>query len=116
MEELDKRVLDSSPKRTRRIHSKAFKAQLVALANSGQQSVAQIALDHKLNANQLRKWIKESDSSAQTHQLVPVRVEQSVRLSSSDTPVMELNISGVLIRFHHGWDADAVARLIKAVR
>lgn len=115
MEELDKSVLDS-PKRIRRTHSKAFKARLVALANSGRQSVAQIALDHKLNANQLRKWIKESNSRAHTHQLVPVRVEQSEQLSSSDTPAMELNISGALIRFHHGWDADAVARLIKALR
>jgi transposase-like protein len=115
LEELVKSVLDS-PKRIRRTHSKAFKAQLVALANSGKQSVAQIAMDHKLNANQLRKWMKESDSREGTHQLVPVRVEQSEQLSLSGTPVMELNVSGVLIRFHHGWDPDAVARLIKAVR
>ncbi len=49
---------------------------LVALANSGKQSVAQIALDHRLNANQLRKWIKESESASGDHQLVPVSVEQ----------------------------------------
>ncbi len=115
MEELDKSIL-GSPKRIRRTHSKAFKARLVALADSGKQSVAQIALDHKLNANQLRKWIKESEPLSGDHQLVPVVVEQPDQPLSSAVPVIELNIAGVLIRIYHYWDPTAVAKLIKAVR
>lgn len=50
----------ASRKRTRRTHSKAFKAKLVALVAAGEKSIAQIAMEHDLNANQLHKWIKAS--------------------------------------------------------
>lgn len=54
MEDLNASELER-PKRIRRTHSKAFKAQLVGKAEAGEVSVAQTAMDNRINANQLRK-------------------------------------------------------------
>lgn len=48
------------PYRTRRQHTLEFKAQLVAESQVPGMSVSRIALDNDLNANQLRRWIRES--------------------------------------------------------
>ena len=70
MEDLNPSDLER-PKRVRRTHSKAFKAQLVALAEAGDMSEAQIAMDNRINANQLRKWMKESGSAPAAQSMVP---------------------------------------------
>lgn len=111
-------VLDR-PKRIRRTHSKAFKAQLVALAEAGEVSVAKIAMDNQINANQLRKWMNESHPVPATLNMVPVSVTDSPAALSGNaagTVVMELNIHGSAIRIHHAWDPLAVATLIKALQ
>lgn len=103
-------------KRKRRTHSKAFKAELVAMAKSGEQSVAQLALDHRLNANQLRKWIKESQSRSASGTMVPINVVESVIAPNTETPLLELAIHGISVRFYHRWDPVAVATLISSLR
>ena len=118
MEEPNPKQLDR-PKRVRRTHSKAFKAQLVAMAEAGEVSVAKIAMDNQINANQLRKWMKESHPVPAKQSMVPVSVtDRPVALSDNvaGTVVMELNVLGSAIRIHHAWDPLAVAALIKAVQ
>ena len=44
--------MDATIKRTRRSFSREFKAEFVALALEPDASVAQIAMDHQINANQ----------------------------------------------------------------
>ncbi|WP_420390557.1 IS66-like element accessory protein TnpA [Marinobacter sp.] len=48
------------PYRKRRQYTPEFKAQLVAESQIPGTSVSRIALDNDLNANQLRRWIRES--------------------------------------------------------
>ena len=107
------------PKRVRRTHSKAFKAQLVALAEAGEISVAKIAMDNRINANQLRKWMNETHLLPAKLNMVPVSVaDSSATLAGglAGTVVMELNVSGSAIRIHQTWDPLAVATLIKALQ
>lgn len=51
-------VLDK-PKRTRRTHSEAFKQQVIEASKAPGVSVAATALAHGINANQLRRWMRE---------------------------------------------------------
>ena len=48
------------PYRKRRRHAPEFKARLVAECQNPGASVSRIVLDNDLNANQLRRWIRES--------------------------------------------------------
>lgn len=48
-----------APRRRRR-HSPEFKARIVAACQEPGVSVARVALDHGLNANMVRQWVKAS--------------------------------------------------------
>jgi len=81
--------------------------------------VAKLAMDHKINANQLRKWMKEADPASSSFHLVPVSVAAHSTAAPCDgtgTVVMEVNVGRTVIRFHHAWDPQAVATLVKALR
>ncbi len=64
------------PYRKRRRHAPEFKARLVAECHRPGASVSRIALDNDLNANQLRRWIRESkqDDGSLPPAFVPVRL------------------------------------------
>ncbi|OZB73966.1 MAG: hypothetical protein B7X37_07145 [Halothiobacillus sp. 14-55-98] len=53
--------------RQRRHHSPEFKAQLIALCQQPGASVAGVALAHGVNANLLRRWIRQQSGSIQPH-------------------------------------------------
>lgn len=63
-----------APRRPRRRHSPEFKARIVAACQAPGVSVAPVALDHGLNANMVRQWVKNASptlpSTAST--LVPL--------------------------------------------
>jgi len=69
-------VSATRPYRKRRRHAPEFKARLVAECHSPGASVSRIALDNDLNANQLRRWIRESkqDGRSLPPAFVPVRL------------------------------------------
>jgi len=50
------------PVRRRRSHSPEFKARIVAACRDPGVSVAGVALDHGLNDNLVRRWIKEANT------------------------------------------------------
>lgn len=56
-------MLSHSPARQRRYHSPEFKASVVALCRPG-VSTSAVALAHGLNANLLRRWIKQFRSDS----------------------------------------------------
>ena len=49
------------PGRRRRRHSAEFKAQVVAACREPGMSMAAVALEHRLNANLLRRWVVEEE-------------------------------------------------------
>jgi transposase len=48
-------------RRRRRTHSAEFKAQVVAACRTPGVSIAGVALEHRLNANLLRRWVTEEE-------------------------------------------------------
>jgi transposase-like protein len=48
-------------RRSWRRHSDEFKARVIAMARQGHGSVAAVALANGLNANMLRRWVRESE-------------------------------------------------------
>lgn len=52
------------PKRGWRRHDLAFKARVIELALQPQASVAAVALANGLNANMLRRWVREAERPA----------------------------------------------------
>ncbi len=53
-----------SGRRRRRIHSAEFKAEAVAACRKANASIAACAMERSINANLLRRWVIEAESSA----------------------------------------------------
>ena len=76
-------------KRNRRRHSEEFRAEVVKASRQPGTSVAAVALEHRLNANLVRRWIKEQagesvnsgrpsgNDAAEPLTVAPVRIESS---------------------------------------
>jgi transposase len=89
---MDTKLAKAAPKRTHRRHDREFKAQVIEACLRPGVSVAGVALANGLNANYLRRWVKEhreqgagkeTDASvttieAKATKLVPVKVDTSV--------------------------------------
>lgn len=56
---MDTKLAKAAPKRTRRRHEPEFKAQVIEACRQPGVSVAGVALANGLNANYLRRWVKE---------------------------------------------------------
>ena len=69
------------PKRRRRNHSNEFKTDLVAMCGQPGVSVSAVALENGVNANLLRRWMKQFPIDAELPvvptpaNLVPVQIE-----------------------------------------
>jgi len=100
--------------RTRRRHSEEFRAGVVAASRQPGVSVAAVALAHGLNANLLRRWIKESTerlpvtrrslekAAAEPLTVVPVTIESGPRQSDEAIRV-DIRKSGLAVQL--AWPA-----------
>lgn len=106
--------------RRRRQHAPEFKQGLVALCQPG-VSVSAVALAHGVNANLLRRWIKQFSGVQPSHvimtpaKLVPVQVEIAVESPASDCIEISIKKSraNISIRWP-GHQADACGRWLGA--
>ena len=87
------------PARRRRTHSAEFKTNLVNLCQQPGRSIAAVALAHELNANLLRRWIRQYSE----HASMPV-VQSSARLVPVQVSVLESPKAGTNIQLdiQHG--------------
>ena len=63
----------SGDRRRRRRHSADFKARVVAACRRPGVSIAAVALDHRLNANLLRRWVVAAERAGQEAHPITVR-------------------------------------------
>lgn len=70
----------AKPRRTRRTHSEAFKHALVRACGEPGASVAGVALANGVNANQVRRWMRERGVEP------PPRSSAAVQAASSPVP------------------------------
>src|SRR5699024_1948458 len=63
--------------RRRRHFSREFKAHIVAACQEPGVSVSRIALDNQLNANLLRRWIREAEQATASPAFMPLALPAS---------------------------------------
>ena len=121
--------------RTRRLHDRAFKDELIAQSLVSSASVAAIAMRGGINANLLFKWRREhvramAASTPTAAMLLPVcvipetasppTVQPTVRIPainrSSPTGVIEIEIAGALLRLRGAIDETALSTVLRALR
>lgn len=106
--------------RKRRRHSEEFRAQVVAACRQPGVSVAAVALAYGLNANLVRRWIKESAERLPVTRrpiskpivgpltVVPVTIES--RVDRNDEAIrIDIRKSGMAVQL--AWPATRVAEL-----
>lgn len=88
----------AKPRRTRRTHSEAFKQALVTACEEPGASVAGVALANGVNANQVRRWMRERgvepprSSAAVQAESAPVPGFVPVQVSPASMPVIRLEV------------------------
>jgi len=121
-------------KRAYRRHDIKLKRQLAILSCEPGASVAAIAREHGINANMLFSWRKKycPAGTTDTALLLPVHVQadggqtgvvQRVARSSPRTikrnaagPLIEIEVSGVLVRLRGVVDEASLCSVLRAVR
>ena len=92
-------------KRTRRAYSATFKAEIVAASQQPGVSVAGVALANGLNANMLRRWIREHVDGANpsTDRPAILRGSSFVPVPMNDSPAQtgQLQLQGKTV-----WDVS----------
>jgi transposase-like protein len=86
--------MQSSEKKRRRRHSAVFKAEAVAACREPGASTAGVALDRQVNANLLRRWVKEAAGKTAVAMtpsrgpaFLPVAVTAQGRTARSERPI-----------------------------
>ena len=118
--------------RTRRLHDRAFKDDLVAQSLVPGASVAAIAMKGGINANLLFKWRREhvraKDAGARAGAtLLPVCVIPDAAVSPSPPPiaavnrgprsgVIEIEIAGAQLRLRGAVDETMLSSVLRALR
>lgn len=115
--------MHANGKRRRRRHSESFKAAAIAACRVPGASVSAVALERQLNANLLRKWVKdaraapvpalprmvaEAEVVKSLPAFVPVTVETRDERSREDRPI-RVHIRKGRSRITIEWPASAAA-------
>lgn len=85
---MDTKLVKAALGRTRRRHSAQFKAQVVEACQQPGVSVAAVALANGLNANYLRRWVKEHREQAAGDEVAGAVVTERPEPPSALVPVM----------------------------
>jgi len=80
------------PPRHRRRHSPEFKARVIAACQEPGVSVARVALEHGLNANMLRQWVKAARAASNRHPTPFVPVALPAPPVASSVPEQAIRI------------------------
>ena len=82
-------------RKERRVHTKEFKVEAVALALKGRKPISQVAIDLGLNDSVLRRWMHESQTAESGVRVFPghgkPRDEELIRLRKENKALREAN-------------------------
>lgn len=108
-------IVNPAPARPpRRTYTKEFKIDAVAQCERGDRSLAQVAMDLKINANLVRRWQRELQGDSSTTKLLPVQVAEPG--PSTETSYIELSINNITIKVVGAIDVNRVAELVRVLR
>ena len=97
---------------TRRTYTKEFKTQIVALCERGDRSIAQVALEHQINANLIHKWCR-SLGKDKPQPMLPVAVPSLD--TDSFASRIEVSVGDVTVRFYGSVDQHSASAVLKAL-
>jgi len=108
-------IVDQPPARPpRRTYTDEFKADAVAQCERGDRSLAQVAMDLKINANLVRRWQKERQGQTANTKMLPVHVAHAG--ASADHAYIELQAGDAAIKVVGNIDCHYLAELVRALR
>lgn len=90
-------LLSTRPEpKKRRVYSQTFKAQVVEACNQPGASLANIALNHGLNANLVHKWRRTAAMASPGAETIPDFVPLALPTTRSDCePMLRIELPGV---------------------
>ena len=111
--------IPQAPKKRRR-YSKAFKTRIVATCHQSEASVSRVALDHGLNANLVRRWIKLAESRpSKPSSFVPVPLtatHSTPAYSTSARDAVRIQIPRAAGTVIIEWPADHTGQCLALLR
>ena len=111
----DSIVATQTPSRPpRRSYTKKFKADAVAQCERGDRSLAQVAMDLKINANLVRRWQRELRDEPSKSKLLPVNVSNLSIVGREDH--LDVVLGDVTIKVSGAVDLHRVAELVRLLR
>lgn len=99
----------------RRSYTKAFKADIVAQCERGDRSLAQVAMEHQINANLVRKWQHQFRAELNAQNLVPVQIDSAPR-SSTSSNFVEIELGSLALKIHGMVDSAYITSLVRALQ
>ncbi len=119
---MDTKVVKAAPGRARRRHDPEFKAKVIAACLQPGVSLAAIALANGLNANMLRKWVRDHRMGVGADASLPdqERVRSAMvpaRIGANEVPAeirVDVRRGGTTVQL--AWPVDAVASLGRCLR
>jgi transposase len=105
-------------RRRRRTHSDEFKASAVAACVAPHASVAAVAMSHGVNANLLRRWVKDAEMCTDEKAVKPVGAPARPAPLASFVPLqvpLSAAASGIRIELRRGATAISVVWPVTAV-
>ena len=117
----------SEPPRTdilgRRRYTKEFKRRLVELSQAPKASTSRVAMNAGVNANLLRRWIKESGVDQPGAQaLLPVVLRDAPKRAATANAIavqaaaIEIEVNGARIRLNSRATAEQIGAVVSALR
>ena len=107
---------DTPKRKTRRSYTKAFKSRIVAQCNNGEKSIAQLSLDHQINANLIHKWCRQFNASNKPQRMIPVMLDTTNPGCADVGSRIEVVYGAVTIRFYGSVDQRCAQVVLSALR
>ena len=101
-------------RRTRRSYTTEFKRHIVSLCDREDKSIAQVALEHQINANLIHKWSRQFKGAA-AQPMLPVTVS-STKVATAPSGQIDVLLGSTIIRFYGQVDKASAAAVLSALR
>ena len=101
-------------RRTRRSYTVDFKRHIVSICDQGDKSIAQVALEHRINANLIHKWSQQFKGGT-TQPMVPVTVSSASETVNPPGRIDAL-LGSTIIRFYGRVDKDSASAVLSALQ
>ena len=109
--------------RGRRQYPKTFKQQLIQQSRVPGASTARVAMEAGVNANLLRRWIKEAGGDRSSPQaLLPVVLREAPKRTATakaiatEAPAIEIDVNGARIRLNSRATVEQIGAVVSALR